>query len=185
MYQLIVRFALASSLLAVSGFAAIAQNTAATPAASESSRSDKKLSHFIQGPEFSSLRYLLDQADLEPTLDSDGPYTLFAPTNKALHRLPKPMLQQLVIDRQQLRRFLLNHLVSGEVRLANTKTPTTLSSMIQDNLKLSQLGGVVFANQAQVLSADHLYSNGVVHVLDEPLILTPKAQMPNKGQKAN
>src|SRR5690348_14761563 len=64
--------------------------------------------------QFKTLGSLLKQAGLAGTLEGQGPFTVFAPTDAAFARVPKATLAALAADRAKLRAVLLYHVVKGK-----------------------------------------------------------------------
>lgn len=131
-------------------------------------------------PELSTLVSLVEAAGLTDVLNSsDVSFTVFAPTNDAFAALPPFVLTYLASDPALLTRVLTYHLVDGAV------TSDTLSDMTAPSMEMSALGepatgsvltiavaddGAVSIDNATVVIADILASNGVVHVIDTVLI---------------
>jgi uncharacterized surface protein with fasciclin (FAS1) repeats/uncharacterized membrane-anchored protein YhcB (DUF1043 family) len=111
------------------------------------------------------------QADLLTTLQGDGPFTLFAPTDQAFTDAGIDLAALDTADgKTALTEILLSHVVAGSVPSsavsdcmnANTVSGHTLSFTVGDN---------VMVNGATVTTADVMTSNGIIHVIDT--VLTP------------
>ena len=122
----------------------------------------------------STLVAAVKAGDLVETLKSDGPFTVFAPTNDAFSALPEGTLESLLLpeNKDKLIAILSYHVVAGEVKssdLSNGMKATTVQgSQIQVNISNSG----VKINDANVTAADIMAANGVVHVIDR-VILPP------------
>ena len=96
---------------------------------------------------------------------------MFAPTDAAFAKVPRKTLAALAKDRAKLRRVLLYHVVSGDVRAAqvvNLKSATTLA---KQPVRITVRGGAVYLNKtAKVVNTDISASNGVIHVVNAVLI---------------
>lgn len=101
------------------------------------------------------------EADLYDTLRSDGPFTVFAPTDAAFDKLPAGTLDGLLADKEKLAAVLSYHVVPGRVTAADI--------LQQRELKTVQ-GQTVSIDSLSVVSADIETSNGIVHVIDSVLI---------------
>ncbi len=118
-----------------------------------------------------SLVAALVQAELVTTLQGDGPFTVFAPTDQAftdagidLAALNTPEGKATLTD------ILLHHVVAGAVP-ASAVTDGMLATMVNgDKAKLSVTGDVVSISGATVTGADVATSNGIIHVIDKVLI---------------
>ncbi|MEJ6785845.1 MAG: fasciclin domain-containing protein [Bacteroidota bacterium] len=130
------------------------------------------------GADFTTLATALDRVDLITTLQGDGPFTVFAPTNAAFDAL----LLELGIDGldkvtdAQLTQILLNHVVSGKVLSTDLETGyvSTLADGAQQtkvSLYIDLTAGVKLNNRATVATPDVLADNGVVHVIDNVLLV--------------
>jgi uncharacterized surface protein with fasciclin (FAS1) repeats len=121
-------------------------------------------------PSFKTLTSLLKTAGLVETLQGPGPFTVFAPTDKAFSALPKATLADLQKpeNRDKLRQILTYHVVAGKVT-ANQIKPGSVNTVAGPAVTLSTTGGVK-VNNARVVKADVMTSNGVIHVIDQVLL---------------
>ncbi len=126
--------------------------------------------------QFSTLVSALQRVDLVTTLQGEGPFTVFAPTNAAFEALGVDLN---TISDEALTSILLYHVLGAEVRstdLADGQTyASTASTGGPEGAQLSVLieksNGVVVNNSATVTTADVLADNGVIHVIDA--VITP------------
>lgn len=111
-------------------------------------------------------------ADLVGTLESDGPFTVFAPTDAAFNALPEGTLANL--SPQELAQILTFHVVQGEVLSAQLNATQDVETVQGEELLVTRQEGTVTVNGSSIVSsADIRASNGVIHVVDE--VLLPKA----------
>lgn len=122
-------------------------------------------------PNFSTLLSAVQAAGLVETLNSAGPYTVFAPTNAAFAKVPQDQLTALLNNREQLRALLLNHVVPGRVTAAQVSGLSSATTAGGGTLTVNASGGTVRINDATVTRADIRASNGIIHVIDT--VLTP------------
>lgn len=118
---------------------------------------------------FSTLVTAVQTAGLVSTLNSTGPFTVFAPTNAAFAALPAGALSSLLANQTALTNVLTYHVVSGRLMAADVIMHTTLTTVQGGNLTITTTGGVK-VNNANVMQADVECSNGVIHVIDAVLI---------------
>ena len=121
-------------------------------------------------PDFSTLVTALKAAGLVEALQGDGPFTVFAPTNAAFEKLPAGTLDSLLADKEALTKVLTYHVVSGKVtaeQVVNVDSATTLQG---GAVPVQAKGGNVMVGGAQVVKADVMATNGVIHVIDTVLI---------------
>ena len=135
---------------------------------------------------FSSLVAALTKADLVTTLQGDGPFTVFAPTNDAFTTFLSDNgfagLDDVPVD--VLTQVLLNHVVSGKAMstdlsagyISTLATEATSKNNISLLVDLSD--GVMLNGTSKVTTADVMATNGVVHVVDAVI------GVPNVVQKA-
>jgi transforming growth factor-beta-induced protein len=129
---------------------------------------------------FSILVEALVKADLVTTLNGDGPFTVFAPTNDAFEMLFETLNVNGIEDlsAEALTPILLYHVMSGKAMSSDISTGyyETLSAATPDNkgivLYAMVNNGVMINNSINVATADIGASNGVVHVVDK-VILPP------------
>lgn len=135
---------------------------------------DKDIVELAAGTEdLSTLVTAVKAAGLVETLQSEGPFTVFAPTNAAFEALPDGVLDMLLKpeNKDKLKSVLTYHVLAGEVMSKDVKTmkaKTVEGSKAQVTVK----GKNVMVDSAKVVMADVNASNGVVHVIDA-VILPP------------
>jgi uncharacterized surface protein with fasciclin (FAS1) repeats len=112
----------------------------------------------------STLGAALQEAGLASTLDGDGPFTVFAPTNDAF----APPID-LDSNPEVLRKVLRHHVVSGEITSDQLSDGETVQPLAGNALTIG-VGDAVTVNRATVTNANASASNGVVHVIDGLLI---------------
>jgi uncharacterized surface protein with fasciclin (FAS1) repeats len=121
--------------------------------------------------QFETLVAAIKAADLVSVLESDGPFTVFAPTDEAFAKLPAGTVETLLKpeNKDQLIAILKYHVVPGKVLAKDVKTmkaPTAQGQKI--NIKVESEG--VFVNNARVIKTDLMANNGVVHVIDTVIL---------------
>lgn len=121
---------------------------------------------------FSTLVAAVTAADLVDTLNSDGPFTVFAPTDEAFAALPPGILDALLLpeNKDALVKILTYHVVPGKVMAADV-TDGAVATVEGQTVTLSTADGVT-VNGATVIQADIVADNGVIHVIDA-VILPP------------
>ena len=121
---------------------------------------------------FKTLAAALTAAGLVNTLNSTGPFTVFAPTDDAFAKLPEGTVDKLLKDVPKLTAILTYHVLSGKVMAADVmkmdgKTAKTVNGA---DLKISTQGGVNLNGSVHVTKTDIDCSNGVIHVVDAVLM---------------
>jgi uncharacterized surface protein with fasciclin (FAS1) repeats len=115
----------------------------------------------------------LKAAGLTESLQKQGPFTLFAPTDAAFAKLPQDVLKELLLpeNKEVLVMVLTYHVVPGKV-LAQDLKPGEIKSLQGDKIKVTVSGKTIKVNDGKVIAADIQGSNGVIHKIDT-LILPP------------
>jgi uncharacterized surface protein with fasciclin (FAS1) repeats len=119
---------------------------------------------------FKTLATALQAAGLVDTLKGKGPFTVFAPTDAAFAKIPKADLDALLKDKAKLTAVLTYHVVPGAVMAKDVKAGS-VKTVQGGTLTLGTTGGVT-VNNAKVVQADIVASNGVIHVIDT--VVLPK-----------
>jgi phosphate binding protein len=119
--------------------------------------------------DFSTLVSLVEAAGLVDVLSSEGPFTVFAPTNAAFDALPDVVVRYLLSDSELLTRVLTYHVVSGAV-MSSDVSSMMAPSVEGSELTISASDRGVKVDQANVVAVDIVASNGVIHVIDSVLI---------------
>ena len=147
--------------------------------------SSKTIAKTLAGTErLSTLEAAVKAADLADTLNSEGPFTVFAPTNEAFAALPAGTVDMLLQpeNKQKLQKILGYHVLPGkataEVVMELTKKGgghAKVATVQGEELTLRVDGGKVTVtdakgNTANVIQADVMSSNGVTHVIDGVLM---------------
>src|SRR5579872_5852888 len=123
---------------------------------------------------FKTLVAAIQAAGLAETLKGKGPFTVFAPTDEAFSKLPAGTVETLLKpeNKEKLKSILLYHVVAGDVTAAQVVKLSSAKTINGQDLKLTVNDGTVMVNDAKVVKADVLASNGVIHVIDT--VLLPK-----------
>lgn len=122
-----------------------------------------------QAGSFSTLLTAIEAAGLTATLQGDGPFTVFAPTDAAFAALPEGTLESLLADKAALTDVLTYHVVAGKVSASEVAAMSPLESLQGGTLTVSTDGGVSIEG-AGVVQADVMADNGVIHVIDTVLV---------------
>ena len=125
---------------------------------------------------FTTLLAAVEAAGLEGTLRSDGPFTVFAPTDDAFAKLPDGTVEALLSDVPTLTQILLYHVVPGRVVAQDVTgiSSADTAAGIPVVVKTDSMG--VMVNDANVILTDVFASNGVIHAIDS-VILPPSSDI--------
>ena len=131
---------------------------------------DQNIVEIAAGNEdFSTLVDLVVAAGLADTLSGEGPFTVFAPTNEAFAALPGFAVEFLLANPDVLTSVLTYHVVPAAVMSMDVATGTATTVQGSDvDLFADDMG--VRVNNANVITADIVASNGVIHVIDTVIL---------------
>ena len=119
---------------------------------------------------FQTLVAAVKAADLVDTLKSEGPFTVFAPTDDAFGKLPEGTVAGLLEDIPTLKSILLYHVVSGKVMAADVVELDSAETVAGQPVKIKVQNDDVMINDSKVIIPDIETTNGVIHVIDAVLL---------------
>jgi transforming growth factor-beta-induced protein len=124
---------------------------------------------------FKTLVAAVKAADLVATLEGQGPFTVFAPTDEAFAKLPAGTVETLLKpeNKAMLQTILKYHVVAGKVPSSEVVKLTTAKTVEGRSVTIAVDAGKVKVNNANVIAVDVQASNGVIHVIDAVLLPTP------------
>jgi len=120
---------------------------------------------------FNTLVAAVSAAELVETLQSEGPFTVFAPTDEAFAKLPAGTLEFLLEpeNKGQLAAILTYHVLPGKVMAADVK-PGRVATVNGESVTISAKDGTVYIDSAKVTQTDVKASNGVIHIIDTVIL---------------
>lgn len=120
---------------------------------------------------FNTLAAALKAGGLVDALSSEGPFTVFAPTDEAFAKLPEGTLEDLLKpeNKAKLVSILKYHVVSGAVPAAKVVKLKEAKTIGGKSVTV-KAGKSVHINKSKVVKADIHTSNGIIHVIDTVLI---------------
>jgi uncharacterized surface protein with fasciclin (FAS1) repeats len=125
---------------------------------------------------FKTLVAATQAAGLVETLNTKGPYTVFAPTDEAFAKLPKGTVEGLLKDIPKLKAILTYHVIEGAVPASDVVQHKKLTTLHGQELKVDaakwHLHKSVKINDANIIKVDVKADNGIIHVIDK--VLLPK-----------
>jgi len=130
----------------------------------------------VAAGKFKTLVAAVQAAQLVETLKSPGPFTVFAPTDEAFAKLPAGTVESLLKpeNRDQLKAVLTYHVVPGKWLAKDIATLTGAVSVQGQRLDFKVVEGGVRIDEATVVAADVMSSNGVIHVIDRVILPASK-----------
>jgi uncharacterized surface protein with fasciclin (FAS1) repeats len=125
----------------------------------------------IAAGSFETLVTAVSEAGLVDALKSEGPFTVFAPSDDAFAKLPDGTIETLLADPEgQLRDILLYHVVSGKIMAADLYDGLEVETLLGQKLQFCFDSGKPFVGESAIVATDIEASNGVIHVIDAVLL---------------
>jgi uncharacterized surface protein with fasciclin (FAS1) repeats len=153
----------AASVAAVVAFGA--------PAAVDAQMNEKDIvTVAVEAGSFTTLATALEAAGLVETLQGEGPFTVFAPTDEAFAKLPEGTVEGLLQDTEALTRILTYHVVAGEVTSDQVVKLDEAETVAGITAPIEVRNGEVYVGGAKVVTVDVQASNGVIHVIDTVML---------------
>jgi uncharacterized surface protein with fasciclin (FAS1) repeats len=118
---------------------------------------------------FNTLVAAVQAAGLVDTLKGEGPFTVFAPTDEAFAALPEGTVEALLADIPTLTAILTYHVVPGAV-MSGDLSDGMMAETVNGQSVTITLGEGVQVDGANVVTADIVASNGVIHVIDAVIL---------------
>jgi len=110
-------------------------------------------------------------AGLVETLQGEGPFTVFAPTDRAFAAIQKDVDNLMKPEnKSELGKVLTNHVIKGKTMFADLKDGQEITTIEGEKLKVSIKDNKVMIGNATVSSTDIPASNGIIHVIDSVLL---------------
>jgi transforming growth factor-beta-induced protein len=128
----------------------------------------------VKDGRFTTLVAAVQAAGLAETLQGEGPFTVFAPTDDAFKKLPAGTVEGLLQDIPALKNILLYHVVEGKVMAEDVVKLESADTVAGKPITIKVDGDKVMVNESQVIITDIKVSNGVIHVIDS--VLLPPAE---------
>ena len=126
----------------------------------------------VEAGSFKTLVAAVKAAGLVDTLKGTGPFTVFAPNDAAFAKLPKGTVEDLLKpeNKAKLASILTYHVVSGKVMSKDIAGKALKEKSVQGSeISIDAKKGVMIDN-ANVVKADIVASNGVIHVIDSVIM---------------
>lgn len=123
----------------------------------------------IAAGSFNTLVKAVKAAGLVDVLKSAGPFTVFAPTDEAFAQVPAETLNALLADPEALKQVLTYHVVPGKVMAQDVVQLASAQTVQGQSVTIDTSSGVK-VDGANVIKADIMTSNGVIHVIDKVIL---------------
>jgi uncharacterized surface protein with fasciclin (FAS1) repeats len=140
----------------------------------------------VKAGKFNTLAAALEAGGLVETLQGEGPFTVFAPTDDAFAKLPKETLESLLKpeNKDKLVSILTYHVVADKLKAKDVLNRRALKTVNGAKLSVNIDGEAPMINESGIVATDVKATNGVIHVIDT-VLLPPKGDKAEKKMSSN
>ncbi len=126
----------------------------------------------VAADDFTTLVAAVQAAGLVETLQGEGPFTVFAPTDEAFEKLPEGTVEALLKpeNKEKLVAVLTYHVVPGRVLAADVVQLSEAKTVQGSAVRIRVDDGKVRVDDATVTATDIVCSNGVIHIIDAVIL---------------
>ena len=120
---------------------------------------------------FTKLNETLVKSGLNEDLKSNGPFTVFAPLDDAFAAISAKTYYGLLSEdnKDKLIKILGRHVFSKKITSSEINGEINLKAINGEEIKIKKVNGIVYINEAEVVTADIEVSNGVIHFINRVL----------------
>jgi uncharacterized surface protein with fasciclin (FAS1) repeats len=162
--------------LAVAALLAVATPAFAQTPASDEMPANDIVAVAVDAGSFTTLVAAVQAAGLVETLQGEGPFTVFAPTDEAFANLPEGTVEELLKpeNRDKLIAILTYHVVPGKLMAKDVVATENATTVEGSDVTFSVTHGKAMIDGANIVTTDIPASNGVIHVIDAVILPTDK-----------
>ena len=120
-------------------------------------------------PRLQAFTSAIDAAGLADLLKSEGPLTIFAPTDRAFEKIPLDERTALLADSARLADLIRHHVVSGRVKAPSATNPRSVTPQFGEELQLTASPDGFLVDTARIVKTNIRATNGVIHAIDTVL----------------
>ena len=120
---------------------------------------------------FTKFNETLTKSGLNDDLKGNGPFTVFAPLDDAFAAISAKTYYGLLSDanKDKLIKILGRHIFSKKITSSEINGEINLKAINGEEIKIKKVNGIVYINEAEVVTADIKVSNGVIHFINRVL----------------
>ena len=120
---------------------------------------------------FNKLNETLAKSGLNKNLEGDGPFTVFAPLDDAFAAISAQTYYGLLREenKQKLVNILGRHIFSKKITSSEIDGEIKLKAINDEEITIKKVNGIVYINEAEVVTADVETSNGIIHFINRVL----------------
>ncbi len=120
---------------------------------------------------FTKLNETLIKSGLNENLKGNGPFTVFAPLDDAFAAISAKTYYGLLndVNKDKLIKILGRHVIPKKITSSEINGEINLKAINGEEVKIKKVNGIVYINEAEVVTADIEVSNGVIHFINRVL----------------
>ena len=120
---------------------------------------------------FTKLNETLTKSGLNKSLEGDGPFTFFAPLDDAFAAISAQTYYGLLREenKKKLVNILGRHVFSKKITSSEINGEIKIKAINGEEITIKKVNGIVYINEAEVVTADIEASNGVIHFINRVL----------------
>ena len=120
---------------------------------------------------FTKLNETLTKSGLDKNLEGDGPFTIFAPLDDAFAAISTRTYYSLLKEenKEKLVNILGRHVFSKKITSSEINDEIKLKAINGEEITIKKVNGIVYINEAEVVTADIEAPNGVIHFINRVL----------------
>ena len=120
---------------------------------------------------FTKLNETLTKSGLDKNLEGDGPFTIFAPLDDAFAAISAQTYYGLLRgeNKEKLINILGRHVFSKKITSSEIKGEIKIKAINGEEITIKKVNGIVYINEAEVVTADIEAPNGVIHFINRVL----------------
>ena len=120
---------------------------------------------------FTKLNETLVKSGLNEDLKNKGPFTVFAPLDDAFAAISAKTYYGLLSEnnKDKLIKILGRHVFSKKITSSEINGEINVKAINGEEIKIKKVNGIVYINEAEVVTADVEVSNGVIHFINRVL----------------
>ena len=120
---------------------------------------------------FTKLNETLTKSGLNKNLEGNGPFTIFAPLDDAFAAISAKTYYGLLREenKQKLVNILGRHVFSKKITSSEINGEIKLKAINGEEITIKKVNGIVYINEAEVVTADIEAQNGVIHFINRVL----------------
>ena len=120
---------------------------------------------------FTKLNETLTKSGLNKNLEGDGPFTIFAPLDDAFAAISAQTYYGLLKEenKEKLVNILGRHVFSKKITSSEISGEIKIKAINGEEITIKKVNGIVYINEAEVVTADIEAPNGVIHFINRVL----------------